>query len=45
MFFHTAMVLLAGINPNLPRDSAEMNEMAMQHAHQICGITAHVKDR
>ncbi|KAF8445340.1 hypothetical protein BDZ91DRAFT_149445 [Kalaharituber pfeilii] len=45
MFFHTAMVLLAGINPTMPRDSAEMNEMAMQHAHQICGITAHVKDR
>ncbi|RPB27228.1 hypothetical protein L211DRAFT_617693 [Terfezia boudieri ATCC MYA-4762] len=45
LFFHTAMVLLAGINPTLPRDTTEMDEMAMQHAHQICGITAHVKDR
>lgn len=39
------MCLLAQINPILPRDNEEMQTMLLNHAHQICGITAHVKDR
>ncbi|KAA8901430.1 hypothetical protein FN846DRAFT_766596, partial [Sphaerosporella brunnea] len=42
LFYHTAMVLMAKINPY---DSEEMREMALTHAHQVCGIAAHVKDR
>ena len=45
LFYHTAMTLLAQINPLLSKESEEMNHLQMTHAHQICGITAHVKDR
>lgn len=45
LFYHTAMVLLAQINPFLPREPEEMHETVMTHSHQICGIAAHVKDR
>jgi hypothetical protein len=39
------MCLLAQINPLMSKETEEMNSMLMTHAHQICGITAHVKDR
>lgn len=39
------MTLLPQINPFEPASSLAMHEMALQHAHQICGIVAHVKDR
>jgi hypothetical protein len=42
LFYHTAMVLMAQINPYDPDD---MRAMALTHAHQVCGIAAHVKDR
>jgi hypothetical protein len=42
LFYHTAMVLMAQINPY---DPEEMRAMALSHAHQVCGIAAHVKDR
>ncbi|KAK2624540.1 hypothetical protein QTJ16_006490 [Diplocarpon rosae] len=45
LFYHTAMCLLAQINPLLAKDTEEMNTMQMRHAHLICGIVAHVKDR
>jgi len=45
LFYHTAMCLLPQINPLMSKDTEEMNSMLMSHAHQICGITAHVKDR
>lgn len=45
LFYHTAMVLLAQLNPWMTRMSEEMHETVMSHSHQICGIAAHVKDR
>lgn len=39
------MCLLAQINPLMSKDTEEMNSIQMQHAHLICGIVAHVKDR
>ncbi|CAL3971463.1 unnamed protein product [Diplocarpon coronariae] len=45
LFYHTAVCLLAQINPLQSRDTDEMNTMQMHHAHLICGIVAHVKDR
>ncbi|KAG4424700.1 hypothetical protein IFR04_002233 [Cadophora malorum] len=45
LFYHTAMCLLAQINPLMSKDAQEMNKMQMHHAHLICGIVAHVKDR
>jgi hypothetical protein len=45
LFYHTAMCLLPQINPLMPKGSEEMHTMQLSHAHQICGITAHVKDR
>ncbi|KAL9089424.1 MAG: hypothetical protein Q9165_005745 [Trypethelium subeluteriae] len=45
LFYHTAMVLLAQINPVMSLDTEEMGEMQKQHANLICGIVAHVKDR
>ncbi|KAI9745643.1 MAG: hypothetical protein M1818_001177 [Claussenomyces sp. TS43310] len=45
LFYHTAVCLLAQTNPILPSSAPEMAEMQLAHAHQICGIVAHVKDR
>jgi len=45
LFYHTAMLLLAQINPVMSKEVPEMHDMEQQHAHQICGIVAHVKDR
>lgn len=45
LFFHTAMCLLAQINPIMAKEAPEMHEMEQHHAHMICGIVAHVKDR
>jgi len=42
LFYHTAMCLLAQINPLMSKDAQEMNKMQMHHAHLICGIVAHV---
>lgn len=44
LFYHTAMCLLAQINPLNPRDSEENREAQLHHAHQVCGIIAHTKD-
>ena len=48
LFFHTALVLLAGMHPMTAMNPALQDEMAetkLYHARQICGIVAHVKDR
>ncbi|KAI9827167.1 MAG: hypothetical protein M1832_005303 [Thelocarpon impressellum] len=45
LFYHTAMCLLSQMNPMLSKDAEEMHVMMQSHSHQICGITAHVKDR
>ncbi|TVY86496.1 Adhesion and hyphal regulator, partial [Lachnellula willkommii] len=45
LFYHTAMCLLPQIHPLMPKDVEEMRKMQLHHAHQICGIVAHVKDR
>ena len=40
LFYHTAQLLLAQIHPYYGSEHAEI-----RHAQQICGSTAHVKDR
>lgn len=45
LFYHTAMCLLAQINPQVPKDDPEMSEMKTNHAHEICAIVAHSQDR
>jgi hypothetical protein len=39
------MCLLPQINPVMAKETEEMNNLQMNHAHLICGIVAHVKDR
>ena len=39
------MCLLSQINPVVSKEAEEMQAMQQSHSHQICGITAHVKDR
>jgi hypothetical protein len=46
LFYHTAQCLLAQTNPmEPPKASEEMRAVQLHHAHQICGIVAHSKDR
>lgn len=45
LFYHTAQCLLAQINPILPKDSDEARAVQQHHAHQVCGIVAHTRDR
>ncbi|TVY32792.1 Adhesion and hyphal regulator [Lachnellula subtilissima] len=45
LFYHTAMCLLPQIHPLMPKEVDELRKMQLHHAHQICGIVAHVKDR
>ena len=46
LFYHTAQLLLAQINPYYdPSDNTEMAEMQTHHSQMIYGIAAHVEDR
>lgn len=45
LFYHTAMCVVAQTNPMFPMPNPEMASLLHDHAHQICGIVAHVKDR
>jgi len=45
LLYHTAMCLLAQVHPMKSREVEDMREMEQFHAHQICGISVHVKDR
>ncbi|ROW01218.1 hypothetical protein VSDG_02816 [Cytospora chrysosperma] len=46
LFYHTAMCLLAQINPlkHPHHDDDETRTVQLHHAHQVCGIVAHTKD-
>lgn len=45
LFYHTAMCLLHQTHPFISGRSEEMHQVQLDHAHQVCGIVAHVKDR
>jgi hypothetical protein len=45
LFYHTAMCLLSKVHPTESEFSEEMVTMQQNHAHDMCGIVAHVKDR
>lgn len=45
LFYHTAMCLLQQIHPTTPSNDEQMLQQQLHHAHQICGIVAHGKDR
>ncbi|KAI0131784.1 hypothetical protein BJ170DRAFT_577299 [Xylariales sp. AK1849] len=45
LYYHTAQCLLAQINPILAKHSEESRAVQQHHAHQVCGIVAHTKDR
>ena len=45
LFYHTAMCLLAQINPVSGPEQPEMRDLQQRHSQLICGISAHVKDR
>ncbi|SPO01401.1 related to regulatory protein for the arginine catabolic pathway [Cephalotrichum gorgonifer] len=46
LFYHTAQCLLAQTHPmESTRSSDEMRAIQLHHAHQVCGIVAHNKDR
>lgn len=45
LFYHTTRILLAKIHPLESQFSPEMRAMQQRHAHAICGIVAHCKDR
>jgi hypothetical protein len=40
-----AMCLLHQIHPFISGSGEEMRQVQLDHAHQVCGIVAHVKDR
>jgi hypothetical protein len=45
LFYHTAMCVLHQIHPLMSGDIEQMHQVQLDHAHQICGIVAHIKDR
>ncbi|ETS73632.1 hypothetical protein PFICI_14578 [Pestalotiopsis fici W106-1] len=45
LYYHTAQCLLAQINPLLAKECEESRALQQHHAHQVCGIVAHTKDR
>lgn len=46
LFYHTAQCVLAQTNPMEPtKVSEEMRVLQLHHAHQVCGIVAHCRDR
>ncbi|KAH6662913.1 C6 zinc finger domain-containing protein [Plectosphaerella plurivora] len=46
LFYHTAQCVLAQTNPMEPsKGSEEMRVLQLHHAHQVCGIVAHSRDR
>jgi len=40
-----ALCILAQVNPSAPKDSEDAVTTQQHHAHQVCGIVAHNKDR
>ncbi|KAG2420141.1 hypothetical protein HFD88_004941 [Aspergillus terreus] len=45
LLYHTTQILLTKTHPFESEFSAEMQSQQQRHAHDICGIVAHVKDR
>ncbi|KAI0022503.1 hypothetical protein F4780DRAFT_176644 [Xylariomycetidae sp. FL0641] len=45
LYYHLAECILAQVKPQEPKDSRPMRECQLWHAHQVCGIVAHTKDR
>lgn len=45
LFYHTTQIILTKTHPFESEFSQKMQTKQQQHAHDICGIVAHVKDR
>ncbi|KAI8631917.1 hypothetical protein F5Y19DRAFT_463061 [Xylariaceae sp. FL1651] len=45
LYYHMALCILAQVNPTAPKDSEDSRTTQQHHAHQVCGIVAHNKDR
>ncbi|KAJ8128748.1 hypothetical protein O1611_g4885 [Lasiodiplodia mahajangana] len=45
LYYHMALCILAQVNPSASKDSEESRTTQQHHAHQVCGIVAHTKDR
>ncbi|KAI0150687.1 hypothetical protein GGR57DRAFT_180448 [Xylariaceae sp. FL1272] len=45
LYYHMALCILAQANPSAPKDSQDARITQQHHAHQVCGIVAHNKDR
>ena len=46
LFYHTALCVLGQTNPQEPPAThEEMRVLSLHHAHQLCGVIAHSKDR
>ncbi|KAI1332403.1 hypothetical protein F5Y16DRAFT_407639 [Xylariaceae sp. FL0255] len=45
LYYHMALCILAQVNPTASKDSEESLATQQHHAHQVCGIVAHTKDR
>ncbi|KAI0869022.1 hypothetical protein GGS24DRAFT_180458 [Hypoxylon argillaceum] len=45
LYYHMALCILAQVNPCAPKDSEDSRTTQLHHAHQVCGIVAHSKDR
>ncbi|TGJ83629.1 hypothetical protein E0Z10_g5134 [Xylaria hypoxylon] len=45
LYYHMALCILAQVNPAASKDSEDSRTTQKHHAHQVCGIVAHNKDR
>ncbi|KAI1360835.1 hypothetical protein F5Y08DRAFT_331258 [Xylaria arbuscula] len=45
LYYHMALCILAQVNPSAPKDSEDSRTTQQHHAHQVCGVVAHNKDR
>ncbi|KAI0967240.1 hypothetical protein F4678DRAFT_256184 [Xylaria arbuscula] len=45
LYYHMALCILAQVNPSASKDSEDSRTTQRHHAHQVCGIVAHNKDR
>ncbi|KAI0444312.1 hypothetical protein F4803DRAFT_561013 [Xylaria telfairii] len=45
LYYHMALCVLAQVNPSASKNSEDSRTTQQHHAHQVCGIVAHNKDR
>ncbi|KAI2641242.1 hypothetical protein GGS21DRAFT_364309 [Xylaria nigripes] len=45
LYYHMALCVLARVNPSVSEVSEDLRTTQQHHAHQVCGIVAHNKDR